>query len=310
MSGGSVRFCMWAMLRLPSASFSSARFMCAAVGGVHSALDRMFYAVRTGRKPGIYNTWDECKEQVIRFPAARYKKFATEEDAREFVGNTQQTPSNSVEGSCDAQSSASHEVRPYRAKPSYRTKRPLQEPQGPSPGEEPCPKRTKLIDISSLPSLADGSFKYMGESAIVYTDGCCSRNGQFRARAGIGVYWGPRHPLNVAERLDGRQTNQRAEIQAACKAIEQAKSQNITKLVIYTDSMFTINGITKWIHSWKSKGWKLSTGQDVVNREDFEKLDRLTQDMDIKWMHIPGHAGFAGNEEADRLAREGAGKLP
>ena len=29
---------------------------------------------------------------------------------------------------------------------------------------------------------------------------------------------------------------------AACKAIEQAKAQNITKLVLYTDSMFTING--------------------------------------------------------------------
>lgn len=29
---------------------------------------------------------------------------------------------------------------------------------------------------------------------------------------------------------------------AACKAIEQAKAQNIKKLVLYTDSMFTING--------------------------------------------------------------------
>ena len=29
---------------------------------------------------------------------------------------------------------------------------------------------------------------------------------------------------------------------AACKAIEQAKAQDITKLVLYTDSMFTING--------------------------------------------------------------------
>lgn len=29
---------------------------------------------------------------------------------------------------------------------------------------------------------------------------------------------------------------------AACKAIEQAKSQNIKKLIIYTDSKFTING--------------------------------------------------------------------
>lgn len=31
-------------------------------------------------------------------------------------------------------------------------------------------------------------------------------------------------------------------VQAACKAIQQAKSQNIKKLAIYTDSKFTING--------------------------------------------------------------------
>lgn len=31
-------------------------------------------------------------------------------------------------------------------------------------------------------------------------------------------------------------------LKAACKAIEQAKAQDISKLVLYTDSMFTING--------------------------------------------------------------------
>lgn len=30
--------------------------------------------------------------------------------------------------------------------------------------------------------------------------------------------------------------------QAACRAIEQARAQRISKLVLYTDSMFTING--------------------------------------------------------------------
>lgn len=30
--------------------------------------------------------------------------------------------------------------------------------------------------------------------------------------------------------------------QAACRALEQAKERNIKKLVLYTDSKFTING--------------------------------------------------------------------
>ena len=39
------------------------------------------------------------------------------------------------------------------------------------------------------------SFSLTGDSVVVYTDGCCSSNGRKRARAGIGVYWGPGHPL-------------------------------------------------------------------------------------------------------------------
>ena len=146
----------------------------------------------------------------------------------------------------------------------------------------------------------------MGDSVVVYTDGCGSSNGRKRARAGIGVYWGPGHPLNVGIRLPGRQTNQRAEIHAACKAIEQAKAQDITKLVLYTDSMFTINGITTWVKGWKQNSWRTSTGKEVTNKEDGAELERLARGMDIQWMHVPGHSGFRGNEETDRLAREGA----
>lgn len=39
------------------------------------------------------------------------------------------------------------------------------------------------------------SFPLAGEYVVVYTDGCCCGNGRRRARAGIGVYWGPGHPL-------------------------------------------------------------------------------------------------------------------
>ncbi|XP_009997547.1 PREDICTED: ribonuclease H1 [Chaetura pelagica] len=177
-----------------------------------------------------------------------------------------------------------------------------------STNEEHIAKRVKHDEVYSVPTVSEDKFSYMGDFAVVYTDGCCSGNGRNRARAGIGVYWGPGHPLNTSERLPGRQTNQRAEIHAACKAIEQAKSQNIKKLIIYTDSKFTINGITSWVDNWKTNGWRTSSGGSVINKEDFERLDNLSKGIEIQWMHIPGHAGFQGNEEADRLAREGASK--
>ncbi|KAG2468634.1 RNH1 Ribonuclease, partial [Polypterus senegalus] len=58
---------------------------------------------------------------------------------------------------------------------------------------------------------------------------------------------------------------------------------DITKIVLYTDSMFTINGITKWIKKWKTNGWKLNSGGSVTNKDDFQKLDKATEGMQITW---------------------------
>ncbi|XP_019501871.1 PREDICTED: ribonuclease H1 isoform X3 [Hipposideros armiger] len=190
----------------------------------------MFYAVRRGRKAGVFLSWDECRAQVDRFPAARFKKFATEEEAWAFVRNAG-SPGGS-EGQKDQR------VQESQVKGSKRLREPLVEGDE---NAEPCAKHVKQSTEAAPPAGKD-SFSYMGEYVVVYTDGCCCSNGRRRARAGIGVYWGPGHPLNVGIRLPGRQTNQRAEIHAACKAIEQARAQNIKKLVLYTDSMFTING--------------------------------------------------------------------
>lgn len=48
---------------------------------------KQFYAVRTGRVPGIYSTWDECKAQVDGYSGAEYKGFARLSEAEAFVGS-------------------------------------------------------------------------------------------------------------------------------------------------------------------------------------------------------------------------------
>lgn len=47
----------------------------------------MYYAVRKGRNPGIYNSWDECKENVNKFKGAEFHKFKTIEEAKDFMKN-------------------------------------------------------------------------------------------------------------------------------------------------------------------------------------------------------------------------------
>ncbi|XP_078005874.1 ribonuclease H1 isoform X3 [Phascolarctos cinereus] len=141
----------------------------------------MFYAVKRGRKTGVFPTWSECQAQVNRFPAARFKKFATEDEAWAFVRNTA-TPDRSTEQKKES------DTEDLKVKPH---KRPC---ESSGEEEEPCSKLKKQ-NTDSVPSLSKDTFSYMGDAAVVYTDGCCSSNGRRKARAGIGVYWGPDHPL-------------------------------------------------------------------------------------------------------------------
>jgi ribonuclease HI len=45
-----------------------------------------FYAVKVGKTPGIYNSWDDCKAQTDGFSGAVYKSFKTAAEAAEFMG--------------------------------------------------------------------------------------------------------------------------------------------------------------------------------------------------------------------------------
>ena len=48
-------------------------------------MKKKFYAIRNGRKPGIYNIWSEAEEQIKGFPNAEYKSFITLEEAKEYI---------------------------------------------------------------------------------------------------------------------------------------------------------------------------------------------------------------------------------
>ena len=45
-----------------------------------------YYAVKQGKVPGIYRTWDACKAQVHGYPGAIYKGFERLEEAEAFLG--------------------------------------------------------------------------------------------------------------------------------------------------------------------------------------------------------------------------------
>lgn len=51
-----------------------------------------FYAVRVGKRPGIYLTWEACKNEVHGFQGAVYKSFPTREEAEHYLDAGGQQP--------------------------------------------------------------------------------------------------------------------------------------------------------------------------------------------------------------------------
>jgi len=51
-----------------------------------SNMSQKYYAVKVGKTPGIYRTWDECKDNVHGYPGAIYKSFTNYEEAAGFTG--------------------------------------------------------------------------------------------------------------------------------------------------------------------------------------------------------------------------------
>ncbi|NET71610.1 MAG: ribonuclease HI [Sphaerospermopsis sp. SIO1G2] len=135
----------------------------------------------------------------------------------------------------------------------------------------------------------------------IYTDGSCSGN------PGPGG-WGAILSCNGQEReLSGgsdNTTNNRMELLAAIEALNALSEPCIVD--IHTDSQYVKNGITQWIHGWVKKGWKNAQNKPVKNADLWQALLAATAPHDISWHWVKGHAGNAGNERADMLARLGA----
>ncbi len=99
---------------------------------------------------------------------------------------------------------------------------------------------------------------------------------------------------------DQMTTNNKMELTAAIEALKALDGQE--SITIYSDSEYVIKGITLWIHGWQKKNWKNSQKKAVLNQELWEKLLEVTENKEISWKHVRGHADTPGNERCDEIA--------
>jgi ribonuclease HI len=142
------------------------------------------------------------------------------------------------------------------------------------------------------------------EPVDIFTDGACSGN------PGPGG-WGAILRYNGVEKeLSGgapETTNNRMEMMAAIAALEALKRP--ARVRLYTDSTYLKDGITKWIHAWKARGWKTASKKPVKNQDLWQRLEAAIAPHQVTWFWVKGHAGHPENERADELARTAIGAL-
>ena len=138
----------------------------------------------------------------------------------------------------------------------------------------------------------------------IYTDGACRGNPGPGGWGALLLYGDHRKTLHGGE---PDTTNNRMELTAAIEALNALKGPR--EVILYTDSKYVMDGISKWMPAWKKRGWKTANKKPVKNQDLWQALDEAVSRHKIKWNWVRGHTGVDGNEKADALANRGIDEL-
>ena len=139
---------------------------------------------------------------------------------------------------------------------------------------------------------------------IIHTDGACKGNPGPGGWGAILQSGGKTKEMHGGERDT---TNNRMELTAAIMALEALKRP--CQVDLHTDSKYVMDGITKWIHGWKSRNWRTAEGKPVKNDDLWKRLDAARARHQVRWHWVKGHAGHELTERADQLANLGVAEL-
>nr|WP_137676325.1 ribonuclease HI [Parerythrobacter lutipelagi] len=138
----------------------------------------------------------------------------------------------------------------------------------------------------------------------IFTDGACKGN---PGPGGWGVIL--RMGQNEKELSGGEvdTTNNRMELTAAIQGLNALKEPCAVQL--FSDSKYVLDGITKWVHGWKKRGWINASKKPVRNADLWHDLIEASARHEVKWHWVKGHNGHPENDRADALASAEADNL-
>ena len=230
----------------------------------------MYYVVKIGRKPGIYNTWTEAEKHVIGYSGAKYKSFKTMAEAESWLGADSLTKSKEKD-----KNTIPAELNNNQEPENIITE------LTPSIIHDYRKMNIHAILYAILDNTA-GHQTYHPESwteydgiRYIFTDGSYKK---LTNKAGSGIYFGVKYPVSIM--LPDGFTNNQAELIGILYALNQvmlniAKNDVSNPVVIISDSMYSINSVTKWMATWAKNNWQKANGEPILNPELIQAIYKL-----------------------------------
>lgn len=233
----------------------------------------MYYVVKIGRKPGIYNTWAEAEKYVTGYSGAKYKSFKTLAEAESWLGADSLTKPNEKDKNtktADPNNNQEHVntiLTPVKTTPNviydYRKM------------NIHAILYAILDNTSGHQTYHPATWTEYGGTQYIFTDGSYKKSTN---KAGSGIYFGVKYSVSVM--LPDGFTNNQAELIGILYALNQVvlniDKNNISKpVVIISDSMYSINSVTKWMASWAKHNWQKANGEAILNPELIQAIYKL-----------------------------------
>ncbi|WP_297815933.1 ribonuclease H family protein [uncultured Lactobacillus sp.] len=242
-----------------------------------------YYAIKKGRVPGIYRTWDEAKEQVDGFSGAEYKSFTKITDATTYLNWNKETQpdivkEDTLENAIQKIKNRAHERRSLAVNDL-----------------KPEKEKVKATERDFF--------------ATIYTDGGTRNTSTYKGghvKPTDKAAWA--YLIEYGEKRDYKAggefgaTNNKMEQTALIEALKRLIELgfNDKKLRFVLDSKYVLDAINKhWLAGWKKRGWKKSKGV-LANVAQWKEIDELlTHFPDAQFDWTKGHANNRGNEFVD-----------
>lgn len=228
-----------------------------------------YYAVKVGKKTGIFDNWDECKESVSGFPGALYKSFKDITEAYNYMGwgGSQMSLFDFDELPIDEKGS---------------------------------------IDFSSTDESItvvfddeDNAEPYSNKRhAVAYVDGSYNADTHIFSYGVVMFYDG--QEIHLSDSMDDEELasmrNVAGEIHGSMAAMRFAVEKGCRELTIYHD----YEGIAKWPLGL----WKTNKEGTIAYKKYYNSIRKQ---LTVRFVKVKGHSGDKYNDLADKLAKEAAG---